>query len=64
MPRVVLDTNIIVSALISDSKPRELFRKGIENQFSIVTSDQMLKELTLVLRATKGRIAAIQTKTD
>ena len=49
MPRVVLDTNIIVSALISDGKPRELFRKGIENQFSIVTSDQMLKELARVL---------------
>jgi putative PIN family toxin of toxin-antitoxin system len=53
MHRVVLDTNIIVSALISDGKPRELFRKGIENQFLIVTSDQMLKELTLVLRRPK-----------
>jgi putative PIN family toxin of toxin-antitoxin system len=53
MPRVVLDTNIIVSALISDGKPRELFRKGIENQFSIVTSDQMLKELARVLRRPK-----------
>jgi predicted nucleic acid-binding protein len=31
MPRVVLDTNVIVSTLISDGKPRELFRKGIEN---------------------------------
>ena len=49
MLRVVLDTNVLVSALISDGKPRELFRKGIENQFLIVTSDPMLKELSRVL---------------
>ena len=33
MLRVVLDTNVLVSAIISDGKPRELFRKGIENYF-------------------------------
>lgn len=49
MLRVVLDTNVLVSAFISDGKPRELFRKGIENQFLIVTSDSMLKELVRVL---------------
>jgi uncharacterized protein len=49
MLRVVLDTNVLVSALISDGKPRELFRKGIESQFLIVTSDPMLKELSHVL---------------
>ena len=49
MLRVVLDTNVLVSALISDGKPRELFRKGIENQFLIVTSDPMLKELLVCL---------------
>jgi putative PIN family toxin of toxin-antitoxin system len=53
MLRVVLDTNVLVSALISDGKPRELFRKGIENQFLIVTSDPMLKELTCVLGRAK-----------
>lgn len=53
MLRVVLDTNVLVSALISDGKPRELFRKGIENQFLIVTSDAMLKELTHVLHRPK-----------
>ncbi len=53
MLRVVLDTNVLVSALISDGKPRELFRKGIENQFLIVTSDPMLKELSRVLGRSK-----------
>ena len=53
MLRVVLDTNVIVSAVISDAKPRELLRRGIENQFIIVTSDLILKELATVLRRPK-----------
>jgi putative PIN family toxin of toxin-antitoxin system len=53
MLRVVLDTNIIVSAVISDGKPRELLRRGINNQFIIVTSDFILKELVTVLHRPK-----------
>ena len=53
MLRVVFDTNVLVSALISDGKPRELLKRGIEGQFSIVTSDLILKELTMVLRRPK-----------
>ncbi len=53
MLRVVLDTNVLVSAIISDGKPRELLKKGIANQYSLVTSDPILKELVLVLRRPK-----------
>ena len=53
MPRVVLDTNVLVSAIITDGKPRELFKKGIENQFTIITSKPLLKELTHVLHRPK-----------
>ena len=53
MLRVVLDTNVLVSAVISNGKPRELLRKGIDNQFSIVTSDSILKELATMLRRPK-----------
>jgi putative PIN family toxin of toxin-antitoxin system len=53
MFRVVLDTNVVVSAVISDSKSRDLLRKGIANQFSIVTSDLILKEIVTVLRRPK-----------
>jgi putative PIN family toxin of toxin-antitoxin system len=49
MLRVVLDTNVLVSAIISDGKSRELLRRGIAKQFSIVTSDSLLKELVIVL---------------
>ena len=44
MLRVVLDTNVLVSAIISDGKSRELLKKGLANQYSIITSDLILKE--------------------
>lgn len=53
MLRVVLDTSVLVSAIISDGKIRELFREGIANQFCIVTSDPLLKELASVLHRPK-----------
>jgi|WetSurMetagenome_2_1015567.scaffolds.fasta_scaffold100394_3 uncharacterized protein len=53
MFRVVLDTNILVSAIISDGKSRELLRKGIANQFCIITSDLILRELVNVLNRPK-----------
>ena len=42
MLRVVLDTNVLVSAIISDGKSRELLRRGIANKFSIITSNLIL----------------------
>ncbi len=53
MLRVVLDTNVLASALISEGKPRELLRKGISKEFCIVTSHLILRELSTVLRRPK-----------
>jgi putative PIN family toxin of toxin-antitoxin system len=53
MLRVALDTNVLVSAVISDGKSRELLRKGIAKQFFIVISVLILKELVSVLRRPK-----------
>lgn len=50
MLRVVLDTSVLVSAVISDGKSRELLKKGIANQYCLVLSDLILKELVTVLR--------------
>lgn len=50
MPRAVLDTNVLVSAVISQGKPRTLLGKGIAKQFSIVLSDFILSELVRVLQ--------------
>lgn len=49
----MLDTNVLISAIISVGKPRELLRRGISKQFSIVTSELILKELGIVLRRPK-----------
>lgn len=57
MLRVVLDTNVLVSAIISDGKPRELLNKGITNQYSILISDLILNELIVVLRRPKFKIS-------
>ena len=53
MLRVVIDTNVLVSAIISDGKPRALLQKGLDRQFSIVISDQLLDELFTVLNRPK-----------
>ena len=54
---IVLDTNVLVSAIISDGKSRELLKKGIANQYSIVMSDLILKELITVLRRPKFELS-------
>ena len=54
---MVLDTNVVVSAVISDSESRVLLKKGIENQFFMVTSDLILKEIATVLRRAKFKTA-------
>lgn len=56
MFRVVLDTNVLVSAIISNGKSRDLLKKGIANQYAIVTSDLIIKELIAVLRRPKFQI--------
>lgn len=53
MLRVVLDTNVLVSALIATGKPRDLLARGIAGEFTLITSRPMLNELILVLRRTK-----------
>lgn len=53
MLRVVLDTNVLVSAIISDGKPRELLKMGIAKQYAIVTSNLILKEIAVVLSRPK-----------
>ncbi|MBT0160121.1 putative toxin-antitoxin system toxin component, PIN family [Candidatus Bathyarchaeota archaeon A05DMB-2] len=49
----MFDTNVLISAIISDGRPRELLMKGISKEFAIVTSDLLLRELGTVLRRPK-----------
>lgn len=62
MLRAVLDTNVLISAIISDGKARELLKKGIAGQYRILTSDLILKELATVLSRPKFKTSQEETK--
>ncbi len=46
--KTVFDTNVLVSALITTGRARELFLKAVEGQTQLVLSEGILKELTEV----------------
>jgi putative PIN family toxin of toxin-antitoxin system len=47
--RVMLDTNVLVSALIRTWKPRELFLKIAEERIRLILSRSFLKEFSEVV---------------
>lgn len=46
--KVVFDTNVLISALITTGKPKELFHKAIEGQIQLILSKNILEEFTKV----------------
>ena len=46
--KTVFDTNVLVSALITTGRARELFLKAVEGQIQLVLSKGILKEFTEV----------------
>lgn len=55
MARLVLDTNVLVSAILSDGKPRQLLRRCIGGHDTLLVSPATLQELVEVLRRPKFR---------
>lgn len=55
MRRVVLDTNVLVSALVFGGKPRKVLRLAISGVVKLVTSEILLEELKGVLEGPKFR---------
>jgi len=53
MVRVVFDTNVLISAMLSKGKPYVLFRKAVSKDFVLVISDLILKEFEGVIRRSK-----------
>lgn len=49
IPRLVLDSNVIISAIISDGKPREILKMALKGRAQIVLSEPILKEIEKVL---------------
>jgi putative PIN family toxin of toxin-antitoxin system len=56
MFRIVLDTNVLVSAIISKGKPRKLLQMGIDGKYQILASMEILDELSEVLQRPKFKM--------
>jgi putative PIN family toxin of toxin-antitoxin system len=53
MLKAVIDTNVLVSALIGTGKPRELWKAAVERKFMIIISKEMLAEFLGVVERRK-----------
>lgn len=51
--KILLDTNILISALGWNGKPKELFRKCLEGELELITSVKQLEELHRVMNYPK-----------
>src|SRR3989344_2693244 len=47
--KIVLDTNILISAFGWEGKPKEIFRRVLNHEFELIMSKKQLEELTRVL---------------
>lgn len=54
--RIVIDTNLLVSGVISDGPPRQLLNSAKAGEFEFCTSETLLTELLDVL--SRGKFAA------
>lgn len=53
LTKVVLDTNILISAIIFGGKPRKVLEATIKGQIQLVLSDEIIKEMRGVLEGKK-----------
>jgi len=56
MLRIVLDTNVLVSAIVCNGKPRKLFQMGIDSKYKILISKETLDELSEVIQRPKFKM--------
>lgn len=61
--KVLLDTNILISALGWNGKPRELFQKCLTHELELITSTQQLEELERVLNYPKFNFTELEKDT-
>tara|TARA_Y100000310_G_C20430485_1_gene691227 strand:- start:47 stop:487 length:441 start_codon:yes stop_codon:yes gene_type:complete len=61
--KVVLDTNILISALGWKGKPREVFQKCINGELDLVISKEQIKELKRVMDYPKFTFSEEQKET-
>lgn len=61
MLRIVLDTNVMISAIIHNGKPRKLFQIGINGKYRILMSKEILNEISEVLQRPKLKMTGEDT---
>jgi uncharacterized protein len=53
VPTVVLDTNVIISAIVFGGKPRAVFERAIEGKITLAITHDILQEVRGVLQRKK-----------
>ncbi|MEW6603056.1 MAG: putative toxin-antitoxin system toxin component, PIN family [Thermoproteota archaeon] len=56
MLRIVLDTNVLVSATISTGRARDLLRLAIQGQYLLINSKETIEEFVEVLQRPKFKM--------
>lgn len=51
--KIILDTNVLISALIKKGKPERLFTKLVRKEAELILSPQILKEFLEIIRKPK-----------
>lgn len=62
-PRIVLDTNVLISAIAFGGRPREVLEKVISGTFAMAISAEMLAEFQGVLEGRKFRYPSAIVRT-
>lgn len=57
MLRIVLDTNILVSAIIAEGRPRDLLRLAIQRRYLLIKSKETVEEFVQVLQRPKFKMS-------
>lgn len=60
--RLVLDTNVIISSIVTPGAPRKLFIRGISGEYIVLISTPILKEIYDVLSRPKFRMSASEIR--
>ena len=55
MTKVVLDTNVLISAIVFGGRPREVLEAAIKGQIQLVLTEYIMEELRGVLEGKKFR---------
>jgi putative PIN family toxin of toxin-antitoxin system len=53
LTKVVLDTNVLISAIVFGGKPREVLRAAIKGKIQLVLTENILEEMREVLEGKK-----------